>query len=131
MFGLQSGLPFAGETWDHLRTKDLKGRLAAIRDTETRKKLIEEASASKEHLPYHLVFWLGDEETPDYAAGTERCVDTMSKERGIHPSELFLDLSDESDGKSLFNYRMFNQNLEAAGEMFLSCLLYTSDAADE
>ncbi|GIT60723.1 MAG: hypothetical protein Ct9H300mP20_05500 [Gammaproteobacteria bacterium] len=44
----------------------------------------------------------------------------MSKERGIHPAELFLNLSDESDGKTLFNYRMFNQNLEAAGEMFLS-----------
>ena len=68
----------------------------------------------------HLVFWLGDEETPDYAAGSEKCVDVMSKERGIHPSELFLDLSDKSEGKSLFNYRMFNQNLEAAGEMFLS-----------
>ena len=44
----------------------------------------------------------------------------MSKDRGIHPSEVFLNLSDESDGKTLFNYRMFNQNLEAAGEMFLS-----------
>ena len=120
MFGLQSGLPFSGETWDKIRAMDLKGRLAAIRDQETRNKLIEEASGSKEHLPYHLVFWLGDEETPDYAAGAEKCVAEMSKERGIHPSELFLNLSDESDGKTLFNYRMFNQNLEAAGEMFLS-----------
>jgi len=120
MFGLQSGLPFAGETWDKIRAMDLKGRLAAIRDQETRNKLIDEASGSKEILPYNLVFWLGDEETPDYAAGAEKCVAEMSKERGIHPSELFLNLSDESDGKTLFNYRMFNQNLEAAGEMFLS-----------
>ena len=120
MFGLQSGLPFSGETWDKIRAMDLKGRLAAIRDQETRNKLINEASGSKDSLPYNLVFWLGDEETPDYAAGAEKCVAEMSKERGIHPSELFLNLSDESDGKTLFNYRMFNQNLEAAGEMFLS-----------
>jgi len=120
MFGLQSGLPFAGETWEKIRAMDLKGRLAAIRDQETRNKLIDEASGSKESLPYNLVFWLGDEETPDYAAGAEKCVAEMSKERSIHPSELFLNLSDESDGKTLFNYRMFNQNLEAAGEMFLS-----------
>ena len=120
MFGLQSGLPFSGETWEKIRAMDLKGRLAAIRDQETRNKLIDEASGSKESLPYNLVFWLGDEETPDYAAGAEKCVAEMSKERSIHPSELFLNLSDESDGKTLFNYRMFNQNLEAAGEMFLS-----------
>jgi N-acyl-D-aspartate/D-glutamate deacylase len=120
MFGLQSGLPFAGETWEKIRAMDLKGRLAAIRDQETRNKLINEASGSKDSLPYNLVFWLGDEETPDYAAGAEKCVAEMSKERGIHPSELFLNLSDDSDGKTLFNYRMFNQNLEAAGEMFLS-----------
>ncbi|GIT32550.1 MAG: hypothetical protein Ct9H300mP3_00810 [Gammaproteobacteria bacterium] len=31
MFGLQSGLPFSGETWDKIRAMDLKGRLAAIR----------------------------------------------------------------------------------------------------
>ena len=35
-------------------------------------------------------------------------------------SATFLRLSDESEGRTLFNYRMFNQSLEAAGEMFLS-----------
>ena len=120
MFGLQSSLPFQGKTWDKLRDMDLSGRLASIRDLETRKKLIKEASNTPEVLPYHLVFWLGNEETPDYSAGAEKCVAKMSHDRGIHPSELFLNLSDESNGKTLFNYRMFNQNLEAAGEMFLS-----------
>ena len=120
MFGLQSSLPFQGKTWDKLRDMDLKERLMSIRDQETRKKLIKEASSAPETLPYHLVFWLGNAETPDYSAGDEKCVAKMSKDRGIHPSELFLNLSDESNGKTLFNYRMFNQNLEAAGEMFLS-----------
>ena len=120
MFGLQSSLPFSGETWDAIRKLDLDGRLSAIRDSETRSKLIKEASSSKESLPYNLVFWLGDGETPNYTAGKESCVANMSKERNIHPSELFLNLSDKSDGKTLFNYRMFNQNLEEAGEMFKS-----------
>ena len=120
MFGLQSGLPFQGETWEKIRAMDLQGRLASIWNEETHNQLIKEASSSQESLPYHLVFWLGNEETPDYAAGAEKCVAKMAKERGVHPSELFLILSDESDGKTLFNYRMFNQNLEAAGEMFKS-----------
>ncbi|HJL96048.1 MAG: hypothetical protein CMD53_01830 [Gammaproteobacteria bacterium] len=120
MFGLQSSLPFPGETWEKLRSMDLAGRLSSIRNTETRSKLIQEAKDGKESLPYHLVFWLGDQETPDYAAGREKCVANMSKELGIHPAELFLNLSDETNGKTLFNYRMFNQNLDAAAEMFKS-----------
>ena len=120
MFGLQSSLPFPGQTWERLRSMDLSQRLSAIRNTETRTQLIDEAKEGKDSLPYNLVFWLGDDEIPNYAAGKENCVENMSKDLGIHPAELFLNLSDKSSGKTLFNYRMFNQNLKAAEIMFKS-----------
>ena len=120
MFGLQSSLPFPGETWEKIRQMDLKGRLVSIRDGKTRNMLIKEAADGKESLPYNQVFWLGNGETPNYAAGREMCAAELAKKNNEHPAETFLRLSDESDGKTLFNYRMFNQNLEAAGEMFLS-----------
>ena len=120
MFGLQSSLPFPGETWEKIRQMDLKGRLVSIRDGKTRNMLIKEAADGKESLPYNQVFWLGNGESPNYAAGREMCAADLAKKNNEHPAETFLRLSDESDGKTLFNYRMFNQNLEAAGEMFLS-----------
>ena len=120
MFGLQSGLPFPGATWEKLRQMNLELRLSSIRDPELRCNLIEEASSGKESIPYNQVFWLGNGETPDYAAGREKCIAEIAKEKGEHPSATFLRLSDESEGRTLFNYTMFNQSLEAAGEMFLS-----------
>lgn len=99
---------------------DLKGRLVSIRDGKTRNMLIKEAADGKESLPYNQVFWLGNGESPNYSAGREMCAADLAKKNNEHPAETFLRLSDESDGKTLFNYRMFNQNLEAAGEMFLS-----------
>ena len=120
MFGLQSSLPFPGETWEKIRQMDLKGRLVSIRDGKTRNMLIKEAADGKESLPYNQVFWLGNGESPNYAAGREMCAAELAKKNNEHPAETFLRLSDESNGKTLFNYRMFNQNLEAAGEMFLS-----------
>ena len=120
MFGLQSSLPFPGETWEKIRQMDLKGRLVSIRDGKTRNMLIKEAADGKECLPYNQVFWLGNGKSPNYAAGREMCAAELAKKNNEHPAETFLRLSDESDGKTLFNYRMFNQNLEAAGEMFLS-----------
>jgi N-acyl-D-amino-acid deacylase len=43
MFGLQSNLPFQGETWSQLRKRSLHERLAAINDEETSARLVEEA----------------------------------------------------------------------------------------
>ena len=126
MFGLQSSLPFQGKTWEELRKKNLQERLSSINNKEISKKLTEEATNMKKALPYNQVFWLGDGETPNYAAGSDMCIAEIAKEKGEHPSATFLNLSKKSKGKALFNYRMFNQNLEAAGEMFLSDKIFPS-----
>jgi N-acyl-D-aspartate/D-glutamate deacylase len=89
MFGLQSGLPFRGQTWRELADLDFDGRLQAIQDDEFTARLVAEASEPKgSHVP----------------------VD----------SETFIRLSLETEGKGLFNFRMFATDLDEQAELFKS-----------
>jgi N-acyl-D-amino-acid deacylase len=129
LFGLQSNLPFRGETWKRLGGCGLSQRLAAINDTETSAKLVAEARTNDDKW-LDQVFYLGAGESPDYAAGPENNLAAMAAARGEHWSETFLRLSRETKGKALFNLRMFNQNLQALGDLFKSehCLPSLGDA---
>ena len=126
MFGLQSNLPVQGETWNKLRKMDLAGRLQAINDADTAAKLAEEGRAQNTRFPMTNVFYLGNDETPDYAAGQERNLGAMAEAAGEHWTETFLRLSQETNGKALFNLRMFNQSLEELGDLFKSEHIFPS-----
>ncbi|MCZ6620052.1 MAG: amidohydrolase family protein [Gammaproteobacteria bacterium] len=126
MFGLQSTLPFPGETWESIRKLDLAGRLAAINEADTAAKLIEEGKSAKFRFDLNLVFSLGDGATPDYAAPAENNVYAMGKAAGEHFVETFLRISRESAGKGLFNLRMFNQSLTELGDLIQSKHIYPS-----
>ena len=126
MFGLQSALPVQGETWDALRKMKLPERLAAIRDAATRAKLVTEGKAAKQRLPLANVFYLGSAESPDYTAAPEENVEAQASAAGEHWVETFLRLSDETDGKALFNLRMFNQSLKELGDLFKSEHIFPS-----
>ena len=121
MFGLQSTLPIAGETWHQLRTVGFDRRVAAINDAATSAKLIEEARRENSTwIDLNHVFFLGAGESPDYAAAPENNLNAMAAAAKEHWSETFLRLSRETNGKALFNFRMFNRNLKALGELFKS-----------
>ena len=126
MFGLQSNLPVAGETWDALRKMDLPGRLEAIRNADTAAKLMAEGKGQKTRFPLAQVFYLGNGETPDYAAGPDMSVEALASAAGEHWVETFLRLSRETDGKALFNLRMFNQSLKELGDLFRSDHIFPS-----
>ena len=117
MFGLQSILPFKGVTWNAIRALDLPGRLAAIHDSQTTAKLIKEGQAFRFRYDLEQVFFLGDDETPDYTVPSENNVDAISKAAGEHFVETFLRISRETDGKGLFNLRMFSQNIAELGDL--------------
>ena len=118
MYGLQSRLPVAGETWDELRKLDLAGRLKAIRNADFAAKLVEESKREKAmRLPVKNLFYLGVAETPDYTAGPEASLQTMADAAGEHWCETFLRLSRESDGLGLFNYRAFAPNMNALSDL--------------
>ncbi len=126
MFGLQSNLPVQGETWQALRKMDLAGRLAAIRDGETRAKLIAEGKAMKHRFPMTNVFYLGAGESPDYTTPPQQNLAAQAEAAGEHWVETFLRLSDETDGLALFNLRMFNQSLKELGDLFKSEHIFPS-----
>ena len=120
MFGLQSNLPMQGETWAQLRSLNLEGRLAAINDAETRAKLIAEGRAADARLPLQNVYYLGNGDVPNYAAGPEASVKYMTEQAGEHWVETFIRIAQETNGKGLFNLRMFNQSMKELGDLFKS-----------
>ena len=127
MFGLQSNLPVQGDTWDALRKQNLAGRLASIRKPEIRAKLVAEGKAMKRRFfSMTNVFYLGDGESPNYATPPEQNLETQAEAAGEHWVETFLRLSDESDGRALFNLRMFNQSLKELGDLFKSEHIFPS-----
>jgi len=126
MFGLQSNLPVQGETWDKLRKQNLEQRLAAIRDPETREKLVDEGLAMKRRFPMTNVFYLGDGESPDYTTPPDQNLEAVAEANDEHWVETFLRLSDETDGRALFNLRMFNQSLKELGDLFKSEHIFPS-----
>ena len=123
VFGLQSNLPVQGETWREISNLDLEGRLAAINDTETAAKLVEEAKAPKAtQIPLERVYYLGHDETPAYT--NEVTLKEQAEAAGEHWSETFLRLSRESEGRGLFNFRMFSSSLKEQAGLFKSKHLY-------
>ena len=123
IFGLQSNLPVQGETWSELSKLDFDGRLSAINDPVTAAKLLEEAKAPKAtQIPLERVFYLGDDDTPAYT--NEVSLKQASEEAGEHWAETFLRLTRESNGKGLFNFRMFSSSLKEQAGLFKSKHLY-------
>ena len=119
MFGLQSGMPISGLTWDELRAKDFEGRLKAIHDETFCKALVAEAREPKScGIPLQKVYFLGLEEIPDHNSAQNLI--ELSKSAAEHWSETFLRLSRDSKGRGLFNWRMFGGNLKEQGDLFAS-----------
>jgi len=115
MFGMQCSLPFRGETWDKVRALDLKGRLAAIRDGATADKLVAEG---KTGIPLEHIYYIGDAETPNLTAPRNASVKDAIAKTGESFVEYFLRLSRETDGRALFNFRLFCQDMDELGDLF-------------
>jgi len=126
MFGLQSTLPFRGETWDQVRKLGLAGRLAAICDEQTAAKLIHEGQSRDDWEALKVIFYLGTAERPDYTAELGDNVQGLMAQTGETFVEMFLRTARESDGRGLFNWRMFCQDLGELGDLFTSQKIFPS-----
>ena len=119
MFGLQSGIPIQGPTWDELREKGFEARLEAINNETFCEALVAEAREPKScSIPLQKVYFLGLGEMPDHNSAQNLI--ELSKSASEHWSETFLRLSRESNGRGLFNWRMFGTNLKEQGDLFSS-----------
>lgn len=125
LFGLQSGLPFRGQTWRELTGMEFDERLAAIGDDEFASRLIEEAKEPKgSHVPVDQCYFLGAAEAPDYTTAVSLA--DQAKAADEHWAETFVRLTRETDGRALFNFRMFSTNIEEQAELFKSPHIFPS-----
>ena len=125
MFGLQTGMPFWGRTWKLLREMSFEDRLAAIRDDEMAARLAREGERM-DHVPLHHVFYLGADEMPNLTADFSDHVGKLCQKTGERFVDLFLRLTRETNGKALFNWRMFSQNLDEVADLFKSDNIFPS-----
>ena len=110
LFGLMSQLPVRGDSWKQLAKSEFEERLALINDAEFAAKLVEEARGSEADAIAGDLFYLGSEEIPNYTE--QRSLKAMADEAGEHWSETVLRLSRETGGKALFNWHMFQKNMD-------------------
>ena len=68
------------------------------------------------------VYYLGAAISPDYTA--EQNLASLAEEAGEHWSETFLRLSRETNGRALFNFRMFATSLKQQSALFESDHVY-------
>ena len=94
-------------------------RLVAIRDPGLRAKLVEEARDwEKSWMRPDWMYYLGDGVSPDHTLGSYNNLAAMAEAAGEHWAETLLRLSDQTDGRALFNHVGENQNLKALRDLF-------------
>ena len=128
--GLQAYLPYRGGPWSELHEMDFDARCHAIQDSAFCERLVAQAKERGALIAEEQVFYLGDGDRPNYVGGPSESLAAMAAGRGLHPSELFLELSRSTSGKALFTLRFFNQNMDALAEAISSdfCIPSLGDA---
>ena len=113
--GLSTNNFFRTDGWNELRKLDLDGRLKAIRDPETRRRLVDEVKAQGDEAAEGMKRWfyMGDQARPCYTQSLDQSLHHQAKALGEHPVETWLRISDQTDGKALFHLRGFNVDLKA------------------
>ena len=117
-------------SWSELHDMDFDARCQAIQDSAFCERLVAQAKERGALISEEQVFYLGDGDRPNYVGGPGESLAAMAAGRGLHPSEVFLELSRSTNGKALFTLRFFNQNLDALAEAISSdfCIPSLGDA---
>ncbi len=118
--GLVNLFPWSHGAWKELAALDFEARLAAIEDADLRARLVADARADRGVLARAPLFWLGDDDTPDYAFDERADLAVIAEAAGEHPAETWLRMSLERRGRALFVARLFNPNMRAVAEL-ISC----------
>jgi len=109
------------EVWRDVRSLPLAQQKAALRDPETKAKLVAAASA-----PYRGRRAIGAEARPpewdyvylmDKIRGPHRSMASLAQERGVHPAELMVDLALERDLKLFLLQPIANEDEAVALEL--------------
>ena len=117
--GLSTDNFFRTPAWNSLRKLDVDGRVRAIRDPETRQRLVAEVKAQGDGPVEGMKRWfyMGSDPRPCYTQNLSQNLVALAEATGEHPVETWLRISDQTDGKALFHMRGFNVNLDALAEL--------------
>lgn len=115
--GLVNTLPWSYGSWKELAVLDFEDRLARIKDDAFCERLVSDAKEDTGYFGRVPTYWLGDGDSPNYVFDEESELATFAKRAGEHPSETFLRMSRESEGRALFVLRLFNPNLRAVADL--------------
>lgn len=117
--GLTTNNFFRTPAWNELRKLTLSDRLAAIRNPETRARLIAEVKGQNERVAQGMkrYFYMGGEARPRYTHDLSESLSDIAERNGEHPVETWLRITDETDGKALFHMRGFNVDLDNLAEL--------------
>ncbi len=137
ILSFETSTPFDGwDVWREVRALPLEEQKAALRDPETRAKLIEVASR-----PHEGPAAVGAEARPpewdifyvmDQVALPHRPLADIAAERGVAPVEAMIDLALERDLKCFFRQPLANENQEDALALMrnpYSCVTFSDSGA--
>jgi N-acyl-D-aspartate/D-glutamate deacylase len=110
LFGLSTRFMIRGKAWKHLNEADFAQRLELIEDADFCAELVAEAEASEASKLIGEQYYLGADEKPNYTE--KRSVKEMAEEAGEHWAETLLRLSRETRGRALFNWHMFQKDMD-------------------
>ena len=110
LFGLSTRFMIRGKAWKQLNEADFAQRLELIEAADFCAELVAEAEASEASKLIGEQYYLGADEKPNYTE--KRSVKEMAEEAGEHWAETLLRLSRETQGRALFNWHMFQKDMD-------------------
>ena len=113
-FGLAQQAFLRTPGWRELmKLPTIPDRVAALKDPETKNKLIKEAIEAGGFGPTaNILHPMGLGEYPDYDLNNERNLQKLSDEAGVDPVEFYVDRLIKSEGRELWNLWAFGGALE-------------------
>ena len=102
-----------------LKGLDLAGRLAALRDPEVRARLVDEGR-TKPVEPFESMYLMRADAPARYTYAEADSIAGLARAAGVTPVEAYLDAMDASDGRSVVNWPVMNQDEDAIEELLTS-----------
>lgn len=118
--GLYGKLPWRTAAWQQLAALPHSDRLAAIRQPELRRALVDEAANAPSITATDQIFamWLDSTDEPArYMAGPAATLAALADAAGESPAETFLRCCDSSDGRAMFSVVLFNRDASVLASM--------------
>jgi N-acyl-D-amino-acid deacylase len=137
ILSFETSTPFdKWDVWRDVRALPLEGQMAAMRDPETKAKLVEVASR-----PYDGPAAAGAEAQPpeweifyeiDKVALPHPSLADIAKQRGVAPAEAMIDIAMENNLKKFFRQPLANENMDDALALMRhpdSCVTFSDSGA--